>query len=197
MTDLPIPTFIEAYTTHMQLYTYGCMPICINGVVDMGVYEFQKDLIDAVIEKAFIQDDSCPGMIDAWHHFGECMLLAIQKLMAAPPPQEPIPIDTNSLECMSDEDEDVGVAPASSSITTIFSTAHTVLLGTESGTVPLSTLMIPSSLLVPPLISVPTPDVPLLKSTNVLEISTPELNPSDHKGLNGKSLSSLPMSTIA
>src|SRR5260370_39223071 len=135
----------------MQLNTYGCMPICINSVVDMGVYKFQKDLIDAVIEKAFIQDDSCPGMIDAWRHFGEHMLLAIQKLMAAPPPQEPIPIDMNSLKCISDEDEDVGVAPASSSITTIFSTAHTVLLGTESGTTPLSTLTIPSSLLVPPL----------------------------------------------
>ena len=86
MTDLPIPTFIEAYTAHMQLYTYGCTPICVNSVVDMGVYKFQKDLIDAVIEKAFIQDDSCPGMIDAWCHFGEHMLLAIQKLMAAPPP---------------------------------------------------------------------------------------------------------------
>src|SRR5260370_25763166 len=175
----------------MQLYTYGCMPICVNGVVDMGVYKFQKDLIDAVIEKAFIWDDSCPGVIDAWCHFGECMLLAIQKLMAAPPPQEPIPIDMNSLEHMSDEDEDVSVTPASSSITTIFSTAHTMLLGTESGTAPLSTLMIPSSLLVPPLISVPTPDIPLPKSTNVLEISTPELNTSDRKCLNGNSLSSL------
>ena len=104
----------------------------------------------------------------------------------------------NSLEHMSDEDEDVGVAPASSSITTNFGTTHTVLLGTESSTTPLSTLTIPSSLLVPPLISVPTPDdVPLPKSTNVLKIPTPELNMSDHKGLNGKSLSSLPMSTIA
>src|SRR5260370_2430472 len=152
----------------MQLYTYGCMPICINGVVDMGVYEFQKDLIDAVMEKAFIRDDSCPGMIDAWCRFGEHMLLAIQKLMAAPPPQEPIPIDTNSLKCMSDEDKDVGVAPASSSIATIFGATHTMLLGTESGTTPLSTLTIPSSLLVPPLISVPTPYVPPPKSTSVL-----------------------------
>src|SRR5712691_10409370 len=86
------------------MYTYGCVPICINGVVDMGVYEFQKDLIDAIIEKAFMRDESCKSMTDAWHCFGERMVTAVQKLLVSPVPMLPVP---STITPMVDEDEDI------------------------------------------------------------------------------------------
>jgi hypothetical protein len=71
------------------MYTYGCTPICVNGVVDMGVYEFQKDLIDGVIEKAFVRDAHCQDMAAAWRRFGMRMVPAVRKLLASPAPVLP------------------------------------------------------------------------------------------------------------
>jgi len=72
----------------------------------MGVYEFQRDLVDAVIEKAFIRDDSCSDMVAAWRRFGEHMVHATRKLLASPAPSQPAPLETRGLIAMPDEDED-------------------------------------------------------------------------------------------
>ena len=78
--------FIFAYALHVQMYTYRCTPICVNSVVDMGVYQFQKDLIDGLIEKAFIRGEPCQDMEAAWRRFGNCMGSAIKGLLGSPPP---------------------------------------------------------------------------------------------------------------
>lgn len=90
----------------IQLYTYGCVPSCVNGIIDMGVYEFQRDLIDAVIENAFIRDDSCSDMVAAWRRFGERMVHATEKLLASPAPPQPIFLESAGLEPIPDEGED-------------------------------------------------------------------------------------------
>src|SRR5271154_5570162 len=87
------------------MYTYGCTPVCVNQAVDMGVYEFQKDLIDAVIEKAFVRDESCQGMTAAWQRFGERMVPAVQRLLASP---APILAAAAALSSFLDEDGDIG-----------------------------------------------------------------------------------------
>jgi hypothetical protein len=81
---------IKAHVPHMQLYTYGCLPICVNGVVDMGAYAFQRTLIDALIEKAFVRDEFCGNIVDAWRRFGERMVPAAQTLALSPSPQLPV-----------------------------------------------------------------------------------------------------------
>jgi len=78
----------------------------VNGIVDMGVYSFQKALIDGVIESAFVRNESCKDMEAAWRRFGTRMVPAVKELLASPPSVLPL-IDSSSMEQMLDEDTEM------------------------------------------------------------------------------------------
>jgi hypothetical protein len=92
-------------TLTAKMYTYGCTPICVNEVVDMGVYQFQKDLIDAVIEKAMVRKNLT--MKGAWGRFGRRMITAVKKLLDSSPPSLPVmPLLDEELTALYDDDQD-------------------------------------------------------------------------------------------
>ena len=82
---------------------YGCTPICVNGVVDMGVYQFQKDLMDDLIKKAFVRGKPCQDMEAAWHRFGNRMVSAIKGLLGSPQPV--LPLIAQGLSAILDPEE--------------------------------------------------------------------------------------------
>ena len=90
------------------MYTYGCSPICVNGVIDMAAYEFQKVFLDALIEQAFVRDDEVKTMADAWVRLGQRMGPAVQKLADSSSPRAldeiPTDMDLDSLITMEEVD---------------------------------------------------------------------------------------------
>ena len=86
------------------MYTYRCTPICLNSIMDMGVYQFQKDLMDGLIEKAFVRGEPCQDMETAWRHFGNRMASAIKGLLGSPPPPS-LPIIAQGLSTILDPDK--------------------------------------------------------------------------------------------
>jgi hypothetical protein len=71
----------------------------------MGVYQFQKDLIDAVIEKAMVRKNLT--MKGAWGRFGRRMITAVKKLLDSSPPSLPVmPLLDEELTALYDDDQD-------------------------------------------------------------------------------------------
>jgi hypothetical protein len=77
---------------HVKFWTYGCTPIYVNGALDQGVYQFQIDFFDALLEMIYQAD----GMTSrgVWERLGERLEKAIGGLLQSPEPTWPTPGDS-------------------------------------------------------------------------------------------------------
>lgn len=77
----------------------------MNGVVDRGVYEFQKAFVDAIIEKAFLWDEKISTMSSAWLRFAARIAPAVEKMTASAEPV--LPVTDADLIRMTDDEVDM------------------------------------------------------------------------------------------
>ena len=87
-----------------QLYSTGCLPDCVNGVVDPALYRFGADFMEAVVAMAFGTTPQCRTTLTIWTALGHRMMSAIQQLNNSTQPTLPQP--QTSLVQMGDGDGD-------------------------------------------------------------------------------------------
>ena len=69
----------------LKLMSLGTVPISVNGVLDYGLYDFERGFIDLICRLAFLYD-TFPTPDDLWNYCVVGINRMTQQLFRTPPP---------------------------------------------------------------------------------------------------------------